>query len=296
MTAALTDEQRYKVLRGNAIRMLDLDRVVSGQSRCRPWRQNSQVSSAVTRMRAFSASRLPNQLYITVCWIERAGAPRVVDLDRAGRDGGVERARAACARSAPSRPSPGRDGRPRAAPRTPMIGRRLCVPRLRGVSAGSHHSCSRIVNACSRSSGSVFVSTTPAEVVGRLADRLLEQREQQLVLAVEVLVEAAQRLLRAVDDLLDRELGRALLVDQLERGVEEPLHALLGPRAGRVQAARDRTLAPPASSAPRRTPISAISEPAFTSNAPYQRDRFARLRVRRACRRGRPSSRSARPA
>jgi predicted TIM-barrel fold metal-dependent hydrolase len=26
MTAALTDEQRYKVLRGNAIRMLDLDR------------------------------------------------------------------------------------------------------------------------------------------------------------------------------------------------------------------------------------------------------------------------------
>jgi hypothetical protein len=27
MTAALTDAQRYKVLRGNAIRMLDLDRV-----------------------------------------------------------------------------------------------------------------------------------------------------------------------------------------------------------------------------------------------------------------------------
>jgi hypothetical protein len=27
MTAGLTDEQRYKVLRGNAIRMLDLDRV-----------------------------------------------------------------------------------------------------------------------------------------------------------------------------------------------------------------------------------------------------------------------------
>jgi len=26
MTASLTDEQRYKVLRGNAIRMLDLDR------------------------------------------------------------------------------------------------------------------------------------------------------------------------------------------------------------------------------------------------------------------------------
>jgi hypothetical protein len=27
MTAGLTEEQRYKVLRGNAIRMLDLDRV-----------------------------------------------------------------------------------------------------------------------------------------------------------------------------------------------------------------------------------------------------------------------------
>jgi predicted TIM-barrel fold metal-dependent hydrolase len=27
MTAGLTDEQRYKVLRGNAIHMLDLDRV-----------------------------------------------------------------------------------------------------------------------------------------------------------------------------------------------------------------------------------------------------------------------------
>ena len=83
-----------------------------------------------------------------------------------------------------------------------------------------------------------------AEVVGRLADRLLEQREQQLVLAVEVLVEAAQRLLRPVDHLLDRELGRALLVDELERGVEEPLDALLGPRPGGVQAARDRPLAP----------------------------------------------------
>ena len=82
------------------------------------------------------------------------------------------------------------------------------------------------------------------QVVGRFADRLLEQREQQLVLAVEVLVEAAQRLLRPVDDLLDRELGRALLVDQRERGVEEPLDALLGAGAGRVQAARYGPLAP----------------------------------------------------
>ena len=125
-----------------------------------------------------------------------------------------------------------------------MIGRRLCVPRLRGFSDGSHHSCSRIVNARSRSSGSGLDSTTACEVVGRLADRLLEQREEQLVLAVEVLVEAAQRLLRPVDDLLDRELGRALLVDQLERGVEEALDALLGAGAGGVQAAGDGPLAP----------------------------------------------------
>ncbi len=82
------------------------------------------------------------------------------------------------------------------------------------------------------------------EVVGRLPDRLLEQGEQQLGLAVEVLVEPAERLLRPVDDLLDRELGRALLVDERERGIEKALDAALGARAGRVQAARDRTLAP----------------------------------------------------
>ena len=78
-----------------------------------------------------------------------------------------------------------------------------------------------------------------ADVVAGLADGLLEQREHQLVLAVEVLVEAAQRLLRPVDDLLDREVGRAPLVDQLERGVEEALHPLLGPGSGRVHTPRD---------------------------------------------------------
>jgi hypothetical protein len=82
------------------------------------------------------------------------------------------------------------------------------------------------------------------EVLDRLAHRLLEQREQQLVLAVEVLVEAAQRLLRPVDHLLDGELGRALLVDELEGGVEEPLHPLLGPRAGGVETPRDGSLTP----------------------------------------------------
>ena len=66
------------------------------------------------------------------------------------------------------------------------------------------------------------------QVVARLADGFLEQREEQLVLAVEVLVEPAHRLLGAVDDLLDRELGRPLFVHQRERGVEEALDPLLG--------------------------------------------------------------------
>ena len=83
-----------------------------------------------------------------------------------------------------------------------------------------------------------------ADVVPGLADGFLEQGEHQFVLAVEVLVEAAQRLLRPVDDLLDRELGRAFLVDQLERGIEEALHPLLGAGTGRVHAAGDGALAP----------------------------------------------------
>src|SRR5213075_204905 len=78
------------------------------------------------------------------------------------------------------------------------------------------------------------------EVVGRFVHGLFEQREEELVLAVEVLVERAQRLLRPIDDLLDRELGGALLVDERKRGVEKTLHALLGARAGRVQTPGDR--------------------------------------------------------
>jgi hypothetical protein len=76
-----------------------------------------------------------------------------------------------------------------------------------------------------------------ADVLDRLPDGFLEEREQQLVLAVEVLVEPSQRLLRAVDDLLDRELGGALGIDQLERGIQESLDTLLGARAGGAQAA-----------------------------------------------------------
>src|SRR5262249_59510805 len=59
-----------------------------------------------------------------------------------------------------------------------------------------------------------------------------------------VLVEAAQRLLRTVDGLRDREVGRALLVDQFEGGIHESLDALLGTRARRVQAPRHGSLSP----------------------------------------------------
>ncbi len=78
----------------------------------------------------------------------------------------------------------------------------------------------------------------------RLAHLLLEQREEQLVLAVEVLVEAAQRLLRPVDDLLHRELGRPLLGDDLAGGVQElldPDRRSLPSGTGR---SFDRTIAP----------------------------------------------------
>ena len=65
------------------------------------------------------------------------------------------------------------------------------------------------------------------------------------MLAAEVLVEAAQRLTRALDDLLDGEvLARVALVHELERGVEEALDPVLGPRAGRVERSGDGLLPP----------------------------------------------------
>ena len=42
------------------------------------------------RIRGSWMRRFPNQLYITVCWIERGGTPRVGHLDRAGRGRVVE--------------------------------------------------------------------------------------------------------------------------------------------------------------------------------------------------------------
>ena len=75
-----------------------------------------------------------------------------------------------------------------------------------------------------------------AELLGRRGDRLLEQGQEELVLALEVLVEGPQRLARPLHHLLD---GEVLVVrgrHELERRVQEALHALL--RAGPSQIQR----------------------------------------------------------
>src|SRR3954453_18712852 len=90
----------------------------------------------------------------------------------------------------------------------------------------------------------LLVDLRPQDL-GRRADRLLEQGQQELLLAAEVLVEAAQRLAGALDNLLDRELlARRALGHQLEGGIEEPLHAALGASARRVERARDGLFTP----------------------------------------------------
>ena len=62
-----------------------------------------------------------------------------------------------------------------------------------------------------------------SELLGRRLHRLLEEGQQQLVLAAEVLVEAAQRLAGALDDLLDGEFLARTGVQELDGGVEKAL-------------------------------------------------------------------------
>ena len=78
----------------------------------------------------------------------------------------------------------------------------------------------------------------------RSIDLLFEQAEHQLVLPVEVLVEAPQRLLRTINHLLHRELGRVLLGNDLPRRVQEPLHPLRRPQPRRLRRAINRPLPP----------------------------------------------------
>src|SRR5580704_17786078 len=84
------------------------------------------------------------------------------------------------------------------------------------------------------------------EALGGGADRFVEERQQQLVLAGEVLVEAAQRLPGAVYDLLDGEVTARLGAGQeLEAGVEEALHPAFAPDASRVEGSCDCHVPPP---------------------------------------------------
>src|SRR5207248_6414252 len=84
------------------------------------------------------------------------------------------------------------------------------------------------------------------ELVRGRADGLLEQRQQQLLLPAEVLVEAPQRLSRLLDHVLDGEvLPWRAVAQQLEGGVDEALHAALGPHSCGVERPR-YSLLPPA--------------------------------------------------
>ena len=61
---------------------------------------------------------------------------------------------------------------------------------------------------------------------------------------VKLQVEASERLARAVDDLLNREVGAALFDDDRLCGVQEPLYALCGPKFRCLDRSLDRALLP----------------------------------------------------
>ena len=93
--------------------------------------------------------------------------------------------------------------------------------------------------------GRVLAGDLLFEPVRRREDRLVEEGEEQLVLAGEVLVEAAQGLAGAVHHLLDGELLAGLRpAQQLEAGVEEALDPSLAAEPGRVQGPRHGEVAP----------------------------------------------------
>ncbi len=253
-------------------------------------------------MRALSTSRLPNQLYITVCCMSAAARRVSVTVIAPAAFGGVD--------ELAHHPRDGRHRRlhplgmvdgelHRELHDRPAVVRGTLARLLRRIAplVQPDRERAELVDRVGRR-----LDDEP-QVVGGFAHGLLEQREQQLVLAVEVLVEAAQRLLRPVDDLLDRELGRALLVDQREGGVEEALDPLLGPGAGGVEAPRHRSLAP--GRLVRRSSPGSRPPPCQNPASIFQRYQRARQEngirattrpmLTRPCRRGRPSSRSARP-
>ena len=87
-----------------------------------------------------------------------------------------------------------------------------------------------------RSSGSRSTVDLLPQVLRRRAHRLLEQGEQELVLAPEVLVEEPEGLAGALDHFVHGEIAAGLtLGHQIEGGIQESLEAVFGPGPGGEQ-------------------------------------------------------------
>src|ERR1700722_14601423 len=83
-----------------------------------------------------------------------------------------------------------------------------------------------------------------ADLFGGPAQGVFEKSEQELMLAVELQVEAPQRLAGPVHDLLDGEVGSALFDDDGLGGVQETLNALCGSQLCCLDRPFDRALLP----------------------------------------------------
>src|ERR1700738_4475582 len=82
------------------------------------------------------------------------------------------------------------------------------------------------------------------DLFGGPAQGVFEKSEQELMLAIELQVEAPQRLAGPVHDLLDGEVSSALFDDDGLGGVQEPLNALRWPQLWLLDRPFDRPLLP----------------------------------------------------
>ena len=168
----------------------------------------------------------------------KVAASASATVDAAARPQPRRRARGR-ARSAPTGPGPRRRAwtsasfsRSRARPRSTP------VPLYSGMRAAA------IMAPASRSTGSVRSPMAPADHLRVGAHRLLEHREEEVVLALEVLVERAEGLAGLVGDLLD---GDVLAVRAVEDGDRRPdqVHAPVDrPLHGRAQRPTDDPAVP----------------------------------------------------
>jgi hypothetical protein len=114
--------------------------------------------------------------------------------------------------------------------------------------AGGHVRSGQLEQELNRGAQGVHRVTVSAgggvDLAGRPAQGVFVEREQELMLAVEVLVEAAQRQAGPFHDVMDGEVHGRLLGDDGRGRVEEPLDPLLGPQLGRPGGPFDRALLP----------------------------------------------------